>query len=128
MWKKIRQLFNNILVIFRTDSCYSEMEESGYAAMGCCGGMVGGDRNTGFLSYSCISCPHLVLTNERRKDMSKTETTVIANVQVTMIVPGDVTSKEDRQRIANDICKKLEADDVKVKDVKVFLMGDEQND
>ena len=57
--------------------------------------------------------------------MSKTETTVIANVQVTMIVPGDVTSKEDRQRIANDVCKKLEADDVKVKDVKVFLMGDE---
>jgi len=57
--------------------------------------------------------------------MSKTETTVIANVQVTMIVPGDVTSKEDRQSIANDICKKLEADDVKVKDVKVFLMGDE---
>jgi len=57
--------------------------------------------------------------------MSKIETTVIANVQVTMIVPGDVTSKEDRQSIANDICKKLEADDVKVKDVKVFLMGDE---
>ncbi len=125
MWKKIKQLFNNILEIFEGDSCYSEMEESGYAAMGCCGGMVGGDRNTDFLSYSCISCPHLVLTNERRKHMSKTETTVIANVQVTMIVPGDVTSKEDRHHIANDICKKLEVDNVKVKDVKVFLMEDE---
>lgn len=57
--------------------------------------------------------------------MSKTETTVIANVQVTMIVPGDATSEADKQRITNDISKKLEADDVKVKDVKVFLIGDE---
>lgn len=58
--------------------------------------------------------------------MSKAETTVIANVQVTMVVAGDVTSEADKDRIVNDICKKLEADDVKVKDVKVFLMGEEK--
>ena len=124
MWKKVKRFFNCVMELFSADTCYSEMEKEGYAAMGCCGGMVGGDRNTGFLSYSCIDCPHLVLINERRNEMSKTETTVIANVQVTMVVPGDVTSEADKQRIANDICKKLEADDVKVKGVKVFLMED----
>ena len=90
MWKKVKRIFNCVMELFSADTCYSEMEKEGYAAMGCCGGMVGGDRNTGFLSYSCIGCPHLVLINERRKEMSK----------------------------------KLEADDVKVKGVKVFLMED----
>lgn len=54
------------------------------------------------------------------RNKKKTETTVIVNMQVTMNVPGDVTSKEDKERIINDICKKLDVDDVKVKDVKVF--------
>lgn len=43
------------------DKCYSEMENNGYAAMNCCGGLVGGTKNTEYLSEICVSCPHLVL-------------------------------------------------------------------
>lgn len=43
------------------DKCYSEMEREGYAAMGCCGGVVGGTSATEYLSENCIGCPHLVL-------------------------------------------------------------------
>lgn len=36
-----------------------EQEYSGHAAMGLCSGLVGGTKNTEYLSESCIGCPHL---------------------------------------------------------------------
>lgn len=44
------------------ESCYTEREYAGDAAMGCCGGMVSGTSATNCLSEMCVSCPHLVLT------------------------------------------------------------------
>ena len=38
--------------------CYTEMEEKGYASMGRCGGIVGGDSLSDNTMYSCIDCPH----------------------------------------------------------------------
>ena len=55
--------FFSIIRIITTDydKCYSEREYEGYAAMGCCGGLVGGTSATDYLSEMCCSCPHLVL-------------------------------------------------------------------
>lgn len=41
------------------DSCYTEKEYSGYAAMGCCRGVYGGTAATEYLSEDCIDCPYL---------------------------------------------------------------------
>lgn len=43
------------------DRCYSDMEREGHAAMGCCGGITGGTKNTDYLSEICVDCPYLVL-------------------------------------------------------------------
>ena len=55
------------------DKCYSEREYEGYAAMGCCKGLVGGTSATDYLSESCVECPYLVLTNTqiKRKENEK---------------------------------------------------------
>ena len=49
------------------DKCYSRMEYEGHAAMGCCGGLVGGTSATEYLSEQCIECPYLVLTDTRKE-------------------------------------------------------------
>ena len=49
------------------DKCYSEREYEGYAAMGCCGGLVGGTSATDYLSEICVECPHLVLINNTER-------------------------------------------------------------
>lgn len=42
------------------DKCYSDMEYSGIAAMGCCKGKT---NSAGDLYETCTNCPHLVLLN-----------------------------------------------------------------
>ena len=42
------------------DKCYSDMERQGIASIGCCHGVVGGTRNTNYLSERCIDCPYFV--------------------------------------------------------------------
>lgn len=42
------------------EKCYSEKEQEGYAVFGCCGGLTGETRATGYLSEMCIGCPHYV--------------------------------------------------------------------
>ena len=44
--------------------CYDRMEYDGIAAFGCCSGIFGGDRESNYLSYMCMDCPHLVLPKE----------------------------------------------------------------
>lgn len=50
------------------DKCYTDMENTGYASMCCCGGLTGGDRSTNYLSETCIGCPYLVLVNDRKEE------------------------------------------------------------
>lgn len=44
--------------IFSKKSCYERGEKIGYASMGCCGGLAGGDKTTLYLQYGCIDCPY----------------------------------------------------------------------
>ena len=46
------------------DKCYSDMEYSGIAAMGCCEGKTNG---IGDLSETCTDCPYLVLLNDKEE-------------------------------------------------------------
>ena len=46
------------------DKCYSDMEYSGIAAMGCCEGKT---NSIGDLSETCTNCPHLVLLNDKEE-------------------------------------------------------------
>lgn len=47
--------------------CYNQMEDEGIAVFGCCCGLSGGDKASGYLQYGCISCPYLVLGCEPYK-------------------------------------------------------------
>lgn len=49
------------------NACYEEMESKGDASSGMCGGLYGGDKHTGYLSYDCIGCPHFCLNYDDRK-------------------------------------------------------------
>lgn len=42
------------------ECCYTQREHDGYAAMGSCGGMVGGTKATEYLSEMCVDCPYFV--------------------------------------------------------------------
>ena len=42
------------------DRCYAERESEGVAVFGMCGGLLGGDKDTEYLSYDCIDCPYYV--------------------------------------------------------------------
>ena len=44
------------------DKCYSDMEYSGIAAMGCCEGKTNG---IGDLSETCTDCPYLVSLDDK---------------------------------------------------------------
>ena len=46
------------------DKCYSDMEYSGIAAMGCCEGKT---NSAGDLYETCTNCPYLVLLNDKEE-------------------------------------------------------------
>lgn len=56
-----------IFPISNYDRCYAEREGEGYAIFGCCYGLTGGTRNTGYLQESCINCPYLVLADDEKE-------------------------------------------------------------
>ena len=60
MKDKIKAFIAKVKYWWSKESCYDEMERRGIAAMGCCSGVVGGDQYSGYLSYTCIDCPHFV--------------------------------------------------------------------
>lgn len=45
-------------VISDYDKCYSEMEDLGIAVFGCCKGLTGGSKQTGYLQEMCVDCPY----------------------------------------------------------------------
>ena len=59
---KILEVIKNLKKTSLKNKCYSQREYEGYAAMGCCGGLVGGDEATEYLQYTCIGCPYYVDT------------------------------------------------------------------
>lgn len=50
------------------DNCYNDMEDRGIAIFGSCGGVVGGDSNTEYLSEMCVSCPYYVSVPKTNDD------------------------------------------------------------
>ena len=46
------------------DKCYSDMEYSGIAAMGCCEGKT---NSMGDLSETCTDCPYLVSLDDKEE-------------------------------------------------------------
>lgn len=49
-----------IKYVLSRDACYEDMRKRGYAFFQCCGGRVGGDKYTEYLSYDCVDCPYYV--------------------------------------------------------------------
>ncbi|GEM_PF-3521957 len=60
MIDKIKALFKKIRRFFSIERCYTEMEQRGISAMGCCSGIVGGDKTTDYLQYQCVGCKYNV--------------------------------------------------------------------
>lgn len=60
-------ILESVLKIFISDydKCYSEMEDTGTAVFGCCRGLTGGTRRTGYLQENCVDCPYLVLFDKK---------------------------------------------------------------
>lgn len=58
MIKIIKEWIKQIRYNRSLESCYNDMENRGIAVFGMCGGVVGGDRSTEYLSIECINCPY----------------------------------------------------------------------
>lgn len=71
MLKKIIDFLSKIFILNEFEKCYNKMEDKGIAVFGCCCGVSGGDALTNYLSYTCVSCPHLVLCNNKEKEHEK---------------------------------------------------------
>lgn len=63
----ITVLFVLQLIITDYDKCYQDMEDSGYAIFGYCGGLSGGTWNTGYLQEQCVRCPYYVEINSENR-------------------------------------------------------------
>ena len=61
----IKNKITKILYSWSKQECYDEMEKRGYAVFGMCGGQVGGDYYTEYLSYECVDCPYFIHTNTK---------------------------------------------------------------
>ena len=62
--KKFKELLQKVRHKLSRNYCYTEMEYRGIAAFGCCSGLVGGDKLSGYLQYECIDCPYYVNVNK----------------------------------------------------------------
>lgn len=67
MFQNLKTLFQKIKYNFSSECCRDEMIERGYADTEHCGGFMGGDKSSGYLSYSCLGCPYLDLSYRRCK-------------------------------------------------------------
>lgn len=67
MLNKIINFIKSLFPPLCYEYCYSDREREGIASMGCCCGVVGGTRNTEYLSEQCVSCPYLVLIEKENE-------------------------------------------------------------
>lgn len=58
MLKGITRWWTKFKYSWSRQRCYDDREAAGHAAMGCCGGLVGGDYSTNYLQYRCMACPY----------------------------------------------------------------------
>ena len=68
----LKELYKKIRYRLSRDYCYEKMKRSGHAFLNCCGGQMGGDKYTEYLSYDCVDCPYYMpgFSVERyRKDL-----------------------------------------------------------
>lgn len=56
----MKAIFKRLRAWWTKESCYKQMESAGVAVFGMCGGVVGGDRSTDYLAYSCMGCKYWV--------------------------------------------------------------------
>lgn len=68
MVNKLKTILKKFRYYFSVENCYREMEHRGIAAMGCCRGVMGGDKWTGYLSTTCIGCKYFCDVLEGRTD------------------------------------------------------------
>lgn len=61
----IKSKIDTIRYRMSRDHCYKMMEDRGIAVFGMCGGVVGGDRYTEYLSYECVDCPYHVFVDKK---------------------------------------------------------------
>lgn len=59
----IKNFFKDFLTLWNYTSCYDHMELDNQAAYECCGGVIGGTKNTEYLSEMCIDCPYFTTTD-----------------------------------------------------------------
>lgn len=59
-----------IKYVLSRDAWYEVMHKRGYAFFKCCGGRVGGDKYTEYLSYDCVDCPYLEIDYTQKKKAS----------------------------------------------------------
>lgn len=62
MINKVKAFLKRVKYTFSKNYCYDQMERDGIAAFGMCEGLVGGDKFSNYLQYSCIDCPYFVDT------------------------------------------------------------------
>ena len=61
MFETLKDFVKSFSKFWSKDTCYMEMEKQGIAKNQKCCGLVGGDRYTDYLSYTCVDCPYLEL-------------------------------------------------------------------
>jgi hypothetical protein len=61
VFKKLKQKIKKIKQTFSNDKCYNDKVKEGLFESGIqCKGMVGGDRYSAYMCYSCIDCKHYI--------------------------------------------------------------------
>lgn len=67
MLEKIRKWIKRMIYKSSKQYCYDMRESEGIAVFGNCCGVVGGDRSTGYLAYSCVDCPYFTFIGEDKR-------------------------------------------------------------
>lgn len=60
-------IFQIVKEFFSKNQCYKQREKEGTAIFGMCGGLVGGDKATDYLQYSCVDCKYYNFNLPKRR-------------------------------------------------------------
>jgi hypothetical protein len=65
--KMLKKFINWLKYHLSHEWCYDRMEKEGIAIFGCCCGVVGGGKQTNYLSETCMGCPYWTPIDRERK-------------------------------------------------------------
>ena len=68
LMEHLRKLLERIKYHLSHEWCYYRMEEDGVVTMGCCCGVVGGSKETDYLSDMCLDCQHWIPLEKEGSD------------------------------------------------------------